>query len=214
MLLLISSRQELIRDLTAHLRERGVYLLWSAPETALFLCEKHDTGGVILDCVPNLQSGESLCRELRAIYPEMPIAAIVSKHCVPDLPADAILRDADVTTLTEQAYEFCLSCGWQERPLQTFALSVGLSPDQTVYMGYPMPLSPRAHNILRCLFYRAPHVTTADELMSLCYPCEYKSISNLAVQIHEINRHAMKIDPRPLIVNVYGKGYRLRDGIV
>ena len=50
--------------------------------------------------------------------------------------------------------------------------------------------------------------------MSLCYPCEYKSISNLAVQIHEINRHAMKIDPRPLIVNVYGKGYRLRDGIV
>ena len=214
MLLLISERVELFRALSASLQERGVYLLCAAFENAMFLCEKHDTGGVLLDCTQRIDLGEDTCRELRKLYPQMPIAAIVPLQSIPDLPADAILRDADFSTLANGAYEFCLLAGWSDKPLQTDALTVGLSPAQTVYMGYPLPLSPRAHNIVRCLFYRAPRLTTADELMSLCYPCEYKSISNLAVQIHEINKRASKIDPRPLIVNHYGKGYCLRDGIL
>ena len=79
-------------------------------------------------------------------------------------------------------------------------------------MGYPLPLSPRESTILRCLLYRYPHLTPTDELMSLCFPDERINIENLFVHISVINQRAMKIDPRPLIVNTYGKGYRLRDG--
>ena len=80
-------------------------------------------------------------------------------------------------------------------------------------MGYPLPLSQTEHRILRCLFYRSPHLTSAIDLMSLCYPLGEQSISNLAVQIRRINERASKIDPRPLIVNVYGKGYVLREDL-
>lgn len=214
MLLLITERPDVCRALTEHLHRHGVYLLCGVPETALFLADSRDTGGVILDCVPNEARGEELCRALRTRYAEMPIAVIVSPNSVPSLPADAILRENDMNALCSHAYEFCVTCGWHERPYQTYELTVGLTPDQTVYMGYPLPLSPRAHSILRCLFYRAPLETSADDLMSLCYTGEHKSISNLTVQIHEINKRALKIDPRLLIVSVYGKGYRLRDGIL
>lgn len=214
MLILITERSDVRKTLTEHLHRHGVYLLCGTHENALFLCDAHDTGGVILDCAVQTPRAEMLCKELRALYPEMPIAAIVLPNTAPDLSADAILWENDERSLGARAYEFCVNCGWHARPYQTYELTVGLDPSETVYMGYPLPLPPRAHNILRCLFYRAPHTTTADELMSLCYPCEHKSISNLTVQIHEINKRALKIDPRPLIVSVYKKGYRLRGGIL
>ena len=80
-------------------------------------------------------------------------------------------------------------------------------------MGYPLPLSPRERTILRCLFYRYPRLTPTDELMSLCFPDELITIDNLFLHIGVINQHALKIDPRPLIVNVYDKGYLLREGL-
>ena len=87
-------------------------------------------------------------------------------------------------------------------------------PAETYYMGYPLPLTAREHSILRCLFYRAPYVTSKIDLMELCYPEGTQSLQNIVVQIRQINQKAARIDRRPLIVNVYGKGYRLRDGIL
>lgn len=72
----------------------------------------------------------------------------------------------------------------------------------------------KKRNFIRYRFYRAPELTASDDLMSLCYPGEYKRISNLTLPVHEINQRALKFDPRPLIVNMYGKGYRLREGIL
>ncbi len=214
MLVLITDRPTITRALQEALTARGVYLFHEPSETGAFICAKKDTGGVILDCVPDLARGEALCRTIRAADPDMPIAVIVPPESVPDLPADRILRDGSVASLCDAAWAFCLSCGWRERPFSTFELSIGLRPDQTVYMGYPFPLSPREHALLRCIFYRSPAPTSADDLMSLCYANECLGISNVGVTVHAINRRAAEIDPRPLIVNVYGKGYRLRDGIV
>ena len=115
----------------------------------------------------------------------------------------------------EHALDFCITdCNWRRKPLSTFALTVGDVPEATLYMGYRLPLSPKEHTILRCLFYRSPYETSADDLLSLCYPTEPVKRENLTVLIARINRKASLIDPNPLIVNRYGKGYRLRDGIL
>lgn len=213
MLLLITDRSLIARVLTERLSENGIFLHRAPYETARLNFERRDTGGVILDCIAASESPEALCAELRAHNPEMPIAAIVPKDVAVDLSADMLLRDGDIDQICKGAMDFCHLCGWSEDSLRVYSLSVGNMPNQVYYMGYPLPLAPREYVILRCLLYRMPRLTDADELMSLCFPGERLGIANLSVQISNINRRAKEIDPRPLIVNVYGKGYRLRDGL-
>lgn len=197
------------------MNKRGIYFYVCPYETALFFCEEKDTGGVLLDCLTDLEQGERLCRQLRERYPDMPIAALIGKTDIPDMPATSLIRDCDTEVLFEEILEFCcVSCGWSIERLSTFSLTVTGDPQQTLYMGYPLLLSPCQHHILRCLFYRSPAFTTTDDLAFLCFPCEWVGTRNIAVQISAINRRAAKIDPRPLIVNRYKEGYRLRDGIL
>ena len=145
----------------------------------------------------------------------MPIAAILSPLAVPDLAVNRLIRLGTNSNLSAEVLDFCRrTCGWSDRALTTYALTVGTSPEENRYMGYPLKLSAREHEILRCLFYRAPYVTTKADLMELCYPEGTQRLDNVTVQIHAINQKAAAIDPRPLVVNVYGKGYRLRDGIL
>jgi hypothetical protein len=110
---------------------------------------------------------------------------------------------------------FCRdACGWETDGLLTAALDVGDDPIDTHYLGYGLPLSRHAHEVLRCLFYRSPCTTGAEDLMTLCLPDDLRCRDNLARQICTINSQAARIDPRPLVVSVNGSGYRLRDGIL
>ena len=214
MLLLISDRTELRQALTRLLASSGLFVFDVPLEVGEFYCRQKDTGGVVLDCIPDRSGASSLCRALRSAYPELPILTITAQEYPTDMPSDCSLSDTDAESLSSRILEFYKTvCGWRETPLSTFSLTVGPTPEEIVYMGYPLVLSKTEHTILRCLLYRSPSITSADDLMSLCYPTGRQNISNLAVQIRRINRRASLIDPRPLIVNVYGKGYRLRDGI-
>ncbi len=214
MLLFATNRSRLARSLAASLLPRGIYLFHASLETAEFMCDTKDIGGVLLDAVTDADAAVTLAHTLRARYPSLPMAAILSPRTLLDLPVDCLLRQEDTDTLLEFVSDFCILCGWNCDRIGVFDLDMTQDPDKTYYMGYPLPLSPREHAILRCLFYRSPRPTSSDDLMSLCYPLERKSISNLAVLIRRINQRAAKIDPRPLIVSVYAKGYRLRDGIL
>ena len=214
MLIFVTEHKEKHRYLLDRLFENAVYLFVCSYENAAFYCDRKDTGGVILDAVSELPRAEHLCRELHASYPEMPIAAIVSKNAIPDLSVSSLLRDTDPISLTAALLRFCSACGWNTRTLSTYALLMSADPRATGYMGYRLPLSPREHDILRCLLYRAPRLTSIDDLMSLCFRGGRQKAENIPVHISNINKRAARIDPRPLIVNVYGKGYRLRDGIL
>ena len=214
MLIFITDRRDFGRAVSAILRKKGIFLIQCPLEVALFTCERYDTGGVVLDAVTDLSAAERLCAALRQAYPPMPIAVIAAKEQCPDLPADRILRDmGDTVILADAAEQFYqVDCGWNLPVFSFYYLSVGITPDSAVYMGYPLSLSPTEHMLLRCLFYRYPHVTSADELLTLCFD-RAQSAANLSVHISNINRRAAQLDPRPLIVNVYGKGYRLRHGL-
>ena len=213
MLILVTESRALRAPLIQRLLKHGIYTFPCPFETAAFYCDAKDTGGVLLDCVGNLTRGEQLCALLREKYPEMPIGAILSPLAIPDLAVNRLIREND--DIFDDVLDFCTrNCGWNTARLTAYPLTVEDDPTKTVYMGYPMPLTPREHTLLRCLFYRSPRVTSVDDLMSLCFSDAPLSAENVIKQISNINRRAAEIDPRPLIVNVYGKGYRLRDGIV
>jgi len=216
MLIIVTERTAWFQRLAVRFHANGIFFYLCHPEVAQFYCEKKDTGGVIVDCLPTLAVGERLCRALHETYPDMPIAAVVPKHSIPDLPALRIFRDGGAhDDLFSDMLEFArVNCGMRTERLSTFSLLVERDHRKTQYMGYLMPLSVQEHKILRFLFYRAPRPTSIDDIASICYVDGTQRVENVSVMIARINRHAAEIDPRPLIVNEYGKGYRLRDGIL
>ena len=216
MLLIVSDRAEFFEEIAVRLHMRGIYAFQIPCCTADFYCKSRDTGGVILDCTEDLHAGEALCRKIRDTYPDMPIAAVILPTHIPNMPATRMIRSAEALhPLFEEILDFCrTACGWNTEALSTYSLSVTQDRTQTQYMGYLMPLSEREHRILHFLFYRAPQVTTLDDLLSLCYPEGGVKAGNVVEMISRINRHAKRIDPRPLIINIRNKGYRLRDGIL
>ena len=213
MLLIITDREGWASHLSPLLLENGIYHLCVPSSFGTFTCEREDTGAVILDCVPSRSRGEHICADLKHRYPKMPIAVVAAPQAIVNAQADAVLRDGDLGTLCENILSFCRANGWSPSPLSTFYLRL-IPPDRAEYMGLPLPLSPAEFRILHCVFYRSPRPTNSDHLVALCASDGASSEESLAVLIHRINQKAAKIDPRPLIVNEYGKGYRLRDGIL
>ena len=213
MLLIITDREGWASHLSPLLLANGVYHLCVPTSYGTFTCEREDTGAVILDCVPSLARGEHICADLRQRYPNMPIALVAPPKAVVNAPADAVLRDENLDTLCENILSLCHANGWSSAPLSTFYLRLA-PPDCAEYMGLSLPLSPAEFRILHCIFYHSPKPTGTELLVALLGSEGAKTEAALAVLIHRINQKAAKIDPRPLIVNEYGKGYRLRDGIL
>jgi hypothetical protein len=215
MILFVTERRERHLESFRRLIAKGIFLYPCRFRNAPMLCRKKDVGGVVIDGFDSMSNTEILCEWLRRDQPDdMPIAAIVTPKSIPCLAVDRLIRDQGGDLFNELLDFAVTNCGWSTEPLSTFRLRVGDLPEENLYMGHPFPLPPRAHTILRCLFYRAPALTSTKDLLRLCYPEGTQASDNLAIQIRTINLLAKQIDPRPLVVNVYGKGYRLRDGIL
>ncbi len=214
MLILITDRRSFGKELGTCLRQSGIFLVQCPTETAQFTCERYDTGGVLLDTV-GAPAAETLCNRLRLTYPELPIAAIIPNGQRTDLQIERILyEDGSLDRLAQQAIRFYKAdCGWCSSPLSLYRLTVGQDRRDTVYMGYPLTLTSTEHLLLRYLLYRMPQITEANELLAVCFADGTQKKANLNVHIANINRKAAAIHPSPLVVNVYGKGYRLRDGL-
>lgn len=213
MLLLITDREGWASHLSPILLKNGIYHLCVPLSFGTFICEREDTGAVILDCVPSLTQGEHICASLKRTYPDLPVAIVVTHNARPNARADAVLRDENLDTLCENIISLCKANGWSSDTLSTYYLRMS-APDCVHYMGLQMTLSPAEFRILHCIFYRSPRPTGTEQLLALSAGEGAKNEDALAVLIHRINQKAAKIDTRPLIINEYGKGYRLRDGII
>ncbi len=213
MLILVTDRKEFAKTLSPKLLAKDIYHLCVPSAFATFTCEREDTGAVILDCVPSPRLGEHICAALKRSYPDLPVALIAAPEVSINAPADAILREGDMEELLASVLSLCYANGWGTAPLSTYYL--GMDPSEGVYyMGAPLALSPTERRVLHCIFYRAPRPTDCEHLLALCANEAPANADALAVLIHRINQKAGMIDPRPLIINEYGKGYRLRDGII
>jgi DNA-binding response OmpR family regulator len=215
MLVLVTTQKTRRVSLVKSLNEHGVFVFITSPEDACRMVEAKDTGGVLLDTHACLSACERICTALRERYPQMPIGAIVSKQAIPKMAVNRIIREDDSTTTDEEVLDFCIqNCGYHTKHLSTYCLSVANAPEETLYMGYRMPLSPKEHTILRFLFYREPAYTSLEDLLELCYPEGNVKVENVTVLISRINQRARQIDGHNLIVHRRKMGYRLRDGIL
>ena len=213
MLLIITDREGWTSHLSPRLLENNIYHLCVPSSFGTFVCEREDTGAVILDCVPSLTRGEHICADLKQRYPNMPVAIVASQKAIVNAHTDAVFREENRDMLCENILSFCFANGWSKKPLSTFYLRMG-EQNRVDYMGASFMLSPSEYRILHCIFYHSPRPTSTALLLSLLASEGAKTESALAVLIHRINQKAAEVDPRPLIVNEYGKGYRLRDGII
>lgn len=213
MLVFVTEHRELHRTLLHRLSSRGIFSFCVPFDAALPICRSRDTGGVLLDAVGSLEQAEALCRRLLSRYPELPVAALVAEHAVPDMPLSRVIRTSPTGDYADEVCDFCrCNCGFCSEHLSTHELVLGEDPAATLYMGYPLHLSPQEHRILQYLFYRAPRPSSTDDLLALCYPDGEIDRGMLSVLVHRINARAAHIDQRRLIVRAHN-GYCLRAGI-
>lgn len=214
MLLFLTESREFGIRMAQELLSRGILPLQARPDAGIALCDARDTCGAVLDGRTDTLTAERLCEHLLAKYPEMPIAMLLPRGTVTGACAARLIRETQEQSVLQEIQRFCRECcGWKPE-LTTYTLSVGASPEQTCYLGYRLPLSPRQLSILRFLFLRAPKPVASFELLSVCFPECTQRDANLAVQISRINQTAARCAGVPLIESVYGFGYRLRSGIV
>lgn len=199
--------------MTELLSAHGLTVLTERMTAAQLLCERHDLGALVIDGTENASAAAALCVRLRAAHPELPIAFLLGRDGTVDIAADSILRGETIDEVAEEILSFCRAHGWSS-VLSTYALLMTESPEQTRLLGYPLPLSPREHRVLRLLFLRAPQIVTRLELLAVCFPEGSQREQDLTVHVNRINKKARRIIELPLIEGVYGKGYRLRAGIV
>ncbi len=214
MLLFLTESREFGIRMAQGLLSRGILPLRAKPDAGIALCDARDTCGAVLDGRTNLLAAERLCNLLLAKYPELPIALLLPCQAFTGAYAARLIREVREQNILQEIQNFCRECcGWKPE-LTTYALSMGSAPEQTYYLGYRLPLSPRQLSLLRFLFLRAPKPVDSFELLSVCFPESTQRDANLAVQISRINQTAVRCSGMPLIESVYGFGYRLRSGIV
>lgn len=212
MLLLVSESFDRWARLYEELTEKGIFLLRVPFETADFICEKYDIGGVVIDAYDSAEQVAPLYTRLKDAYPAMPIAAVGYKPATPWLKFDARIKWGDPIDMMQKLLRFCLlSCRFQTKAQVGVGLTIGY--DSIWYEGIPLSFSPRQTRVLRFLAYRAPHIVGRDELLSVCFPSERIRQCTLSAMIGEINGRAADHGLAPLIENAYGKGYRIRSGI-
>ena len=188
MLLLATDRPSFGKNLATRLQQSGIYLFRSSLETTRFLCREKDTGGVILDAVTDLKACERIAGELRAEYPEIPIALIVLPRAVPNADVDCIIRETDPDAIFSAALEFAVKgCGFRTSALSTFYFFVGERKEDVLYKGYRLSLSQKEYELLRILFYRAPRPTSPEDLLDLLYPAGGRKLSSLYTLVSSIH---------------------------
>ena len=80
--------------------------------------------------------------------------------------------------------------------------------------GVPVPLTPKAFQILLVLVRRGGEVATKDEIMKAVWPDTFVEETNLTRNIFSIRRALAETPDEQYIVTVSGKGYRLAARVV
>ena len=213
MLIFLTDRRQQGLELTRTLAASGLEVLAECMEAAEYLCREHTMSAMLIDGTAEPHHANALCAKMRSEYPELPIALILENGAVADSDTDCVIRYETVPQVADEVLHFCRTHGWNPQ-LSTFTLLVNDHPNDTRLLGYRMPLSPREHQILRLIYLRAPETVSRNELLAVCFPEGSQKAENLTVHVAHINSKARLISGLPLIESVYGKGYRLRRGIV
>ena len=213
MLLLFSDNAQFGSHLAKSLREVGIAIASHDPDFAESVCERVDFCGVILDGRNQSREFAELSQRLFLAYPDLPIAFLTETIPTTFPCASRILFLKDEQQIFESVLGFCRECMGEEN-YATFALQHSQKDAAFTYLGYPLSLSDYEYRLLLCLFRHAPKAVSTDELLSTIFPSAHTPQSTLSTLAKRINEAARSISGLKLVQSVYGKGYRLCDGIV
>ncbi len=213
MLLLFSDNAQFGNHLAGALRREGIAISSHDPDFAESICERIDFCGVILDGRGKPREFAELSQKLFLAYPDLPIAFLTEATPSVFPCATRILFSKDDEQIMDSALRFCRDCMGEEN-YATFALRHSREDASFTYLGYPLSLSDYEYRLLLCLFRHAPNTVTTDELLSTAFPNAKTPKSTLSTMVKRINDAARCISGLRLVQSVYGKGYRLCDGIV
>ena len=213
MLLLFSDNAKFGSELTKDLRQSGIAIASYDPDFAESVCERIDFCGVILDGRHKTREFAELSQRLFLTYPDLPIAFLAESTPTVFPCASRILLPKDIDELFVSVLEFCRDCMGEEN-YATFALQHLPETESFTYLGYPLDLSDYEYRLLLCLFRHAPKMVSTDELLSTAFPSAHTPLSTLSTIAKRINDASRAISGLKLVQSVYGKGYRLCDGIV
>ena len=213
MLLLFSDNAQFGSHLAKSLREAGITIASHDPDFAEPVCERVDFCGVILDGRNQSREFAELSQRLFLSYPDLPIAFLTETIPTTFPCASRILFLKDEQQIFESVLSFCRECMGEEN-YATFALQHSPKDAAFTYLGYPLALSDYEYRLLLCLFRHAPKAVSTDELLSTVFPSAHTPQNTLSTMAKRINDAARSISGLKLVQSVYGKGYRLCDGIV
>ena len=213
MLLLFSDNAQFGGQLAQSLRQKGIAIASHDPDFAESVCERIDFCGIVLDGRRKTREFAELSQKLFLTYPDLPIAFLTETTSSVFPCASRILFSEDSKQLFESVLEFCQDCMGEEN-YTTFALQHAQKAEAFTYLGYPLRLSDYEYRVLLCLFRHAPRFVTTDELLSTAFPSARTPQNTLSITVKRINDAAKAISGLKLVQSVYGKGYRLCDGIV
>ena len=213
MLLLFSDNAQFGARLSGILRQEGISVSSHDPDFAESVCEKLDFCGVILDGRRKTHEFAELSQKLFLTYPDLPIAFLTEGTPSVFPCASRILFSRDEDQLFDSVLKFCRDCMGEEN-YATFTLQHSRERASFTYLGYPLSLSDYEYRLLLCLFRHAPKAVSTDELLSSAFPNAHTPQNTLSTMVKRINDTARSISGLRLVQLVYGKGYRLCDGIV
>jgi len=213
MLLLFSDNVKFGSQTTESLRRDGIAIALHDPDFAESVCERIDFCGVILDGRTQTRKFAELSQKLFLSYPDLPIAFLTESIPDPFPCASRILSSKTSDQLYDAILAFCRDCLGEEN-YTTFSLQHSPKTSSFTYLGYSLALSDYEYRLLLCLFRHAPKAVSTDELLSTAFPSIHTPMSTLPTMVKRINDAAKAISGLKLVQSVYGKGYRLCDGIV
>ena len=213
MLLLFSDNTQFGSHLAEALRREGIAISSHDPDFAESVCDRMDFCGVILDGRHRSREFAELSQRLFLTYPDLPIAFLTETIPASFPCASRILFSGDEQQLFESVRDFCRECMGEEN-YATFALQHSPQDTAFTYLGYPLVLSDYEYRLLLYLFRHAPNAVSTDELLSTVFPSAHTPLHTLSTMAKRINDAARNISGLRLVQSVYGRGYRLCDGIV
>ena len=213
MILFFSDDTAFGSNITERLRNQGIPAVSHDPDFAKSICEQLDFCGVILDGRQDPKRFEVLSESLFESYRELPIAFLVTEPIKVFPCASRLIRASEDQTRFSELLDFCRQC-MGSSDYSTFALQYNENAEKFTYLGYPLPLSDYERRFVLCLFRHAPNAVSTDVLLSSAFPKSRTPQNTLCTLAKRINQASKAISGLRLVQSVYGKGYRLCDGIV
>ncbi|MBQ8207787.1 MAG: winged helix-turn-helix transcriptional regulator [Clostridia bacterium] len=169
----------------------------------------------IIDSMAYSDFGESVCREIKKMYPEVKCIVLFDRrkfsfekykfYPSSDFEIDGSMNDEPILSLSTILSEIGYGTTRNYKHLR-----LGNDRHSALYLGYPLELSPAEYRILLYLCGCGDKTVSVDNILGSCFAESYRMVeTNIRSHISDINRKAKALGGRRLILSVRGEGYRL-----